>query len=127
MYHVRTKLWHNHRTTVRENKKYYCNQLRKLFGMSIANFNNRMRKYGALLHHLPRPYFKTATRSFDEKWEAVEIREEKIWAAIYDALPEDYKTHITYQCKADWQEMDENKFLNAMVAHKHFDNTQKFK
>ena len=38
MYHARTKLWHNHRTAFREHKKYYGNQLRKPFSMSIIEF-----------------------------------------------------------------------------------------
>ena len=102
MYHVRTKLWHIRRTAVREHKKYYCNQLRKPFGMSIADFSNCMREYGALLRHLPPPSFKIVTRSFDAKWEAVEITDEEIWTAIYNALPEDYKT----QTGRTWKRMN---------------------
>ena len=34
------KLWSHHRNTFREHKKYYFNQLRKPFGMSIVNFND---------------------------------------------------------------------------------------
>ena len=64
MYHVRTKLWHNHRTAIREHKKYYGNQLRKPFGMAIVDFNNRMREYGALLCHLPPLLSKIVTKSF---------------------------------------------------------------
>ena len=127
MYHAGIRLWHNHRTTFREHKKYYCNQLRKPFSMSVVNFNTHMREYRALLHHLPPLSSKRDTKSFDANWDAVKITKEEIQAAIYDALPEDYKTHINYQCKADWQDMDENKVLNAMIAYKHYDNTQKFK
>ena len=101
MYHAGTKLWHNHRTAFREHKKYYCNQLRKPFSMSIVNFNTCMREYRALLCHLPPPSLKRGTKSFDANWDAVKITKEEIWATIYDALPEDYKTHINYQCKAN--------------------------
>ena len=95
--------------------------------MSIVNFNTCMREYRALLCHLPPPSLKRGTKSFDANWDAVKITKEEIWAAIYNALLEDYKTHINYQCKADWQDMEENKFLNAMIAYKHYDNTQRFK
>ena len=127
MYNVGTKLWHNHRTAFREHKKYYYNQLRKPFSMTVANFSNFMREYRALLRHLPPLSSKIVTKSFDAKWGAMEITNEEIRAAIYNALPEDYKTHITYQCKADWQNMDENEFLNAMLAYKFFNNTQRSK
>ena len=86
-----------------------------------------MREYGALLRHLPPLSSKIVTKSCDAKWEAVEITNKEIQAAVYNALLEDYKTHITYQCKADWQDMDENEFLNVMLAYKFFNNTQKFK
>ena len=33
MYHVGTRLWPEHRTAFRDHKKYYCNQLIKLFSM----------------------------------------------------------------------------------------------
>ena len=122
MYHTGTKLWHNNRSAFREHKKYYSNQVRKLFSMSIVDFNTRMRKYGALLSHLPPTSLKKDTRSFDADWDEVKITKREIRAAIYDALPEDYKTHINCQCEAGWQDMDENDFLNAMLADQYHDN-----
>ena len=53
MYNVRTRLWPEHRTAFRDHKKYYCNQLIKLFSMTVSKFINCMREYGALLRHLP--------------------------------------------------------------------------
>ena len=99
-----TTLESNYSTTIgprSENKKYYCNQLRKPFSMSIVNFNTRMREYRALLCHLPPASSKRSTKPFDANWDAVKITKEEIRAAIYNALPEDYKTHINYQCKAN--------------------------
>ena len=58
MYHAGTKLWHNHRSAFREHKKYYGNQLRKPFSMTIVNFNILMKEYRALLRHLPPPSLK---------------------------------------------------------------------
>ena len=40
MFFCGQKLWSNNRNTFRDHKKYYFNQLRKLFGMSIVDFND---------------------------------------------------------------------------------------
>ena len=40
MYFTGIKLWSDHRTAFREHKKYYGSHLRKLFSMSIVNFND---------------------------------------------------------------------------------------
>ena len=63
MYFLGMKLWNNHRTAFREHKKYYCNQLRKLFSKSIVNFNDRMREYGDALCYLPPPSQKGCKKS----------------------------------------------------------------
>ena len=86
-----------------------------------------MIEYGALLCHLPPLSTKKDTRSFNADWDAVEVTKKEIQAAIYDALPEDYKTHINCQCEANWQDMEENNFLNAMLAYEYYDNPQKLK
>ena len=127
MYHLGTKLWSDHRNAFRLHKKYYCNHLMKPFGMSIASFSNCMKEYRALLCHLPPPSSKNTTTSFGANWNKVEVTEREIRAATYDALPKKYQDYICYHCKADWQDMSDNDFLNAMMAHKHFDNTLQFK
>ena len=91
--------------------------------MLIVNFNTCMREYGALLCHLPPPSLKKDSRSFNADWDALEITTKEIQAATYSALPENYKIHINCQCEADWQDMDENDFLNAMLAYEYHGNT----
>ena len=96
MYFAGVKLWKNHRHTFREHKKYFCNHLRKPFSMSVVNFNNRMKQYRELLCHLPPPSSKKCHNSADAKWESLQVTDEEIRNATYDALPPDYKTHINH-------------------------------
>ena len=49
MFFCGQKLWKDSRNTFREHKKNYQNQIRKPFGMSIVDFNNRLREYGDIL------------------------------------------------------------------------------
>ena len=101
MYHLGTKLWDDHRNAFRLHKKYYCNHLMKPFGMTIANFSNCMKEYGALLRHLPPPSSKNTTTLFGANWNKVEVTEREIQAAMYDALPKKYQDYISYNCKED--------------------------
>ena len=78
MYHTGTKLWHIHRSAFREHKKYYGNQLRKLFSMTIISFNNCMKEYGDLLRHLPPLSLKKYKKSFDADWDALKITKKEI-------------------------------------------------
>ena len=127
MYHLGTKTWDDHREAFRLHKKYYCNHLTKPFGMKIAEFNDRMKEYGALLRHLPPPSSKNATRSFEARWEEVRVTDREIRAATYDALPKKYQDYINYSCKEDWHDMSDHDFLQAMMAHEFHDNTLYFK
>ena len=95
--------------------------------MPITDFNNRMKEYGALLRHLPPPSSKNTTTSFEARWNEAEITEREIWIATCDALPTKYQDFINYQCRADWQDMSDHNFLQAMMAHEHYDNTLQFK
>ena len=127
MYHLGTKLWNDHSNAFRLHKKYYCNHLLKPFGMTIAEFNNRMKEYGALLRHLPPPSSKNTTTLFEARWDEVDVTKREIRAATYDALPKKYQDYINYNCKEDWQDMSDHDFLQAMMAHKHYNNTLQFK
>ena len=55
MFFCGQKLWKDSRNTFREHKKYYQNQIRKPFGMSIVDFNDHMREYGDILRSLQPP------------------------------------------------------------------------
>ena len=46
MFFYGQNLWKDHRNSFREHKKYYQDQIRKPFGMSVVDFNDRMREYG---------------------------------------------------------------------------------
>ena len=127
MYHIGTRTWDDHRNAFRLHKKYYCNHLMKPFSMKIADFNERMKEYGALLRHLPPPSSKTTHSSFEAYWEEVSVTHREIRAATYDALPKKYQDYINYNCKEGWQEMSDQDFLQAMMAHEYYDNTQQFK
>ena len=61
------------------------------------------------------------------RWEKVQILEEEICDAIYDALPQDYKTHINYNTNVDWQEMDDQEFLDIMMSYERLDNARRLK
>ena len=117
MYFAGIKLWSNHRSTFREHKKYYGNCLTKLFIMSIVNFNNRMKQYGELLHYLPPPSWRKCKKSADADWDERKVTKNEIRVVTYDALPQDYQTHINSQYKADWQDMDDTDFLDAMLSY----------
>ena len=95
--------------------------------MSIVNFNNQMKQYGELLRYLPPPSQKKCKKSVDADWDALEITKDEIRAATYDALPQDYKTHINSQYEFDWQDMDDNDFLDAMLSYELIESTQRFK
>ena len=49
MFFCGQKLCKDSCNTFRQHKKYYQNQIRKPFGISIVDFNNRMREYGDTL------------------------------------------------------------------------------
>ena len=80
-----------------------------------------------MLRYLPPPPQKKYKKSVDVDCNALEITEDEIQAATYDALPQDYKTHINSQYESDWQDMDDNDFLDAMLSYKLMDNTQRLK
>ena len=128
MYYLGMKLWNNHRTAFRENKKYYCNHLRKPFNISITNFYHCMREYGDMLHYLPPPTQKGCKKSTKADWEAlVSINEEVILTLTFDALPLDYRRHIKSNYKLDFLDMEEVDFVNSMLSFKLMDNTQRAK
>ena len=120
------KLWSHHRNTFREHKKYYFNQLRKPFGMSIVDFNNQMREYGDTLWYLQPPSQKGSKRPLDVDWEALTgITEEDIQTATYDALLPDYRTHIDNQYEVNFRDMEEIDFLEAMLSYESIDKAQR--
>ena len=45
MFFCGQKLWKDSYNTFRQHKKYYQNQIRKPFGISIVDFNDCMREY----------------------------------------------------------------------------------
>ena len=127
MYWTGVKLWNDHRHAFRTHKKYFGNHLMKPFSMLIVDFNNCMKQYGELLCHLPPPSSKKCNKLADGKWDTLQVSKEEIRYAIFDALPQDYQTHIQHCFEADWQDMNENEFLNAMSNYKFIDNTRRFR
>ena len=122
MFFCGQKLWKEHRNCFRIHKKYYFNQLRKPFGMSIVNFNDRMREYGETLRFLQPSSRKGSKRSADADWDALmNISEEDIRTATYDALPPDYQAHIDSQYEVDFRDMDDIDFLEAMLSYESID------
>ena len=126
MFFCGQKLWKDHRNTFREHKKYYLNQIRKPFGMSIVDFNDRMREYGDTLRFLQPSSRKGSKRSADADWDALmSITEEDIRTATFDALPKEYKTHIDGQFEVDFRDMDEIDFLDAMLSYETVDKARR--
>ena len=128
MFFCGQKLWEDHRNTFREHKKYFQNQITKPFGMAIVNFNDRMREYGDTLRYLQPPSRKGSKRSSDAQWDALlSITEEDTRTAMFDALPEEYRTHITGQFEEDFRSMDDIEFLEAMLSHETIDKARRAK
>ena len=126
MFFCGQKLWKDHRNSFREHKKYYQNQIRKPFGMSVVDFNDRMREYGDTLRFLQPSSRKGSKRSADADWDALMgISEEDIRTATYDALPPDYKSHIDGQYEVDFRDMDEIDFLEAMLSQESIDQARR--
>ena len=75
-----------------------------------------MKQYGELLGYLPPPSKKKCKKSIDADWDALKITEAEIRAATYDTPPKEYKVHINSQYESNWQDMDENDFLDAMLS-----------
>ena len=122
MYFCGQKLWKDHRNTFREHKKYFFNKIAKPFTMCIVDYNDRMREYGDTLRFLQPPSRKGSKKSADADWAALEmISEEDIRTATYDALPQEYKTHIEGQYDTDFRDMDEIEFLEAMLSYEAID------
>ena len=95
--------------------------------MSIINFNNQMKEYGELLRHLPVSSQRRCAVSTGARWKDLQVSKEEIQNLIYDALPQDYKMHIDCSFAADWQEMDDNEFLDVMMSYKRLDNAKRLK
>jgi hypothetical protein len=122
MYFCGQKLWTDHRNTFREHKKYFFNKIAKPFTMCIVDYNDCMREYGDTLRFLQPPSRKGSKKSADADWAALEmISEEDILTAMYDALPQEYKTHIEGQYDTDFRDMDEIEFLKAMLSFEAID------
>ena len=128
MFFCGQKLWKDHRNCFREHKKYYFNNVRKPFDMSIVDFNDRMREYGETLQHLQPSSRKGTKRSADADWNALtSITEEDVRVATFDALPQEYKTHIDGQYEVDFRDMDEIDFLDAMLSYETIDKARRAK
>ena len=128
MFFCGQKLWKDSRNTFREHKKYYQNQIRKPFGMSIVDFNDRMREYGDTLRFLQPSSRKGSKRAADADWNALtSITEEDIRTATFDALPSEYKAHIEGQYEVDFRDMDEIEFLDAMLSYETIDMARRAK
>ena len=95
--------------------------------MSIVDFNNCMKEYRELLRYLPPLFQRKCKASTNADWNTQKVTDDENRAATYDVLPRDYKTHINSQFELDWQDMDNNEFLDAMRIYKFIDNTRKFK
>jgi hypothetical protein len=94
--------------------------------MSIVDFNDRMREYGDTLRYLQPSSRKGSKKSADADWAALEsITEEDVRTATYDALPQDYKTHIDGQYEVDFRDMDEVEFLEAMISYETIDKNRR--
>ena len=96
--------------------------------MAIVNFNDRMREYGDTLKYLQPPSRKGSKRSSKAQWDALlSITEEDIRTATFDALPEEYRTHITGQFEENFRSMDDIEFLEAMLSHETIDKARRAK
>jgi hypothetical protein len=95
--------------------------------MSIVDFNNRMKEYGKLLRHLPPPSTKCCNTFRGARWDEVSLTDSEIRCAIYDALPPDYKTYLRCNFRADWDEMNDQEFLDAMMSYEYIDQKKRRK
>ena len=74
----------------------------------------------SLLSHLASMAVSTV---LEAKWDKrLALDEESIRGAIYDGLPTLYKNHIDTMYDKDYQDMEENEFLQAQLAYEKIDN-----
>ena len=95
--------------------------------MSIIDFTNRMKEYGELLRHLPAPSTRRCINSNGARWDEVSLTEREIRCAIYDALPQDYQIYMRCNILADWQEINDQEFLDAMMSYERLDQARRLK
>ena len=126
-YHMGKQLWKKHQHAFRLHKKYFCNHLRKPFSMSIIDFTNRMKEYGELLRHLPAPSARRCTNSNGARWDEVSLTDREIRCAIYDALPPDYQIYLRSNTIQDWQESNDQEFLDALMNCKRIDQSKRLR
>ena len=124
-YYVGQMAWKDSTMAYRNHLKYYTNSIVKPFNMSIDDYITRMNEYAELLQYLPPPS-KRGDKSRDARWDKIKpLNEDDIREAIYDGLPEPYRSHVSNNFEQDWQDMEESDFLDALRAYEKTDQEKR--
>ena len=91
--------------------------------MSVVKFNTNMKQYGVILSHLQPPSFKNDKLYNEADWRILNsVDEQRARDAIFNAIPKFYQKNIESQYEKDYRAMDDNEFLDAMLAYERADN-----